>query len=108
MKCEPDQSVHISKLQEVPNMKYSQNEKILQITEETLIVGIDIASKTHFTRAIDFRGFELDKVTKFSNDAEGFTQFVSWAGELKTRFNKLNVIVEWSLPDITGSTLPSI
>lgn len=74
-------------------MKYSQNEKILQITEETLIVGVDIASETHFARAIDFRGFELGKVIKFSNDAEGFMQFASWAGELKLRFKKLNVIV---------------
>lgn len=74
-------------------MKYSQNEKILQITEETLIVGVDIASETHFARAIDFRGFELSKVIKFSNDAEGFMQFASWTGELKSRFKKLNVIV---------------
>lgn len=74
-------------------MKYTQNEKILQITEETLIVGVDIASETHFARAIDFRGFELGKVTKFSNDAEGFMQFASWAGELKAKYRKLSIIV---------------
>jgi transposase len=74
-------------------MKYSQNEKILQITEETLIVGVDIASETHFARAIDFRGFELGKVTKFSNDEEGFMHFASWVGELKSRSKKLSVIV---------------
>lgn len=36
-------------------MKYNQNDKIMQITEETLIIGIDIAKDLHFARAIDFR-----------------------------------------------------
>lgn len=39
-------------------MKYTQNDKILQITEETLVVGIDVASKVHYARAFDFRGIE--------------------------------------------------
>lgn len=36
-------------------MNYTQNEKILQITDETLIVGLDVASETHYARACVFR-----------------------------------------------------
>ncbi|MBS4023499.1 MAG: IS110 family transposase, partial [Dethiobacter sp.] len=59
-------------------MKYSQNEKIMQITSETLIVGVDIASETHYARAFDFRGIELGKLIKVSNDAKGFLMFRAW------------------------------
>lgn len=51
-------------------MKYSQNEKIAQVTEKTLIVGVDVASMTHFARAFDFRGIELGKIIRISNDAQ--------------------------------------
>ena len=40
-------------------MKYSQNSKIMQISEKTLIIGVDIASEVHFARAFDYRGVEL-------------------------------------------------
>jgi hypothetical protein len=39
-------------------MKYTQNERIMQITEKTLIVGIDVGSETHHARAFNFRGVE--------------------------------------------------
>jgi len=56
-------------------MKYTQNEKIMQITENTLIIGVDIASDVHYARAFDYRGIELDKVIKFNNDIQGFKVF---------------------------------
>ena len=40
-------------------MNYTQNEKILQITNETLIIGVDIASETHYARAFDLRVLSL-------------------------------------------------
>jgi transposase len=43
-------------------MKYTQNEKIKQITDQTLVVGTDIASETQYSRAFDNRGIELGKV----------------------------------------------
>lgn len=61
---------------EVPIMKYTQNEKILQIKDSTLIIiGIDIASQTHYARAFDNRDIEYGKVLKFDNDAGGFSEF---------------------------------
>lgn len=52
-------------------MKYNQNSKILQITEKTLIVCVDIAKEIHHARAFDFRGIEYGKRIEFSNDTEG-------------------------------------
>lgn len=74
-------------------MKYSQNEKILQITEKTLIIGVDVASETHFARAFDQRGIEHGKLIKFSNSAEGFQGFGDWVKELKEKCLKAHVIV---------------
>jgi len=37
-------------------MNYSQNKKILQLTDKTLIIGVDIAKYKHVARAQDFRG----------------------------------------------------
>ncbi|MGF9712824.1 hypothetical protein EXW96_03640 [Paenibacillus sp. JMULE4] len=49
-------------------MKYKQskkqNQRILQITESTLVVGADIAKKTHVARAVDYRGIELGVLAK--------------------------------------------
>lgn len=63
-------------------MKYTQNERILQITEKTLIIGIDVGSEKHYARAFNFRGVEYGKLLIFDNNAEGFTKLVEWAKKL--------------------------
>lgn len=35
-------------------MKNTQNQKISQIKNETLVVGIDVAKETHYARAFDY------------------------------------------------------
>ena len=40
-------------------MNLTQNDRLNQVTANTLIVGVDVGSKTHFCRAFDWRGFEL-------------------------------------------------
>ncbi|MGX1983939.1 hypothetical protein EDD69_11944, partial [Thermolongibacillus altinsuensis] len=42
-------------------MNYNRNSKIRQITEQTLIIGVDIAKHKHVARAQDYRGFDLSK-----------------------------------------------
>ncbi len=42
-------------------MNYTQNEKIEQVTDTTLVVGVDIGSQTHYARAFDNRGRERTK-----------------------------------------------
>jgi transposase len=81
---------------EVRNMKYNQNERILQITEKTLIVGIDVGSETHYARAFNFRGVEFGKVLKFNNDVEGFEELAKWSGKIakEQNFSKITVGME--------------
>ncbi|THE09593.1 IS110 family transposase, partial [Bacillus timonensis] len=42
-------------------MDFIQNKKINQVTEKTLVVGIDIAKRTHFACFVDDRGRVLQK-----------------------------------------------
>jgi transposase len=74
-------------------MKYTQNEKILQIKDSTLIIGVDIASQTHYARAFDNRGIEYGKLLKFDNDAVGFSEFSRWATALMEQNQKKEVVV---------------
>lgn len=78
-------------------MKYKQskkqNQRILQITESTLVVGADIAKKTHVARAVDFRGIELDKDCVFGNDHHGLTKLVTWMKELQRQHHKTDIVL---------------
>ena len=60
-------------------MNYTQNEKIEQVKESTLVLGVDIGSSEHYVRAFDYRGRELTrKVFRFSTDINGFNSFYDW------------------------------
>jgi transposase len=78
-------------------MKYKhskkQNQRIQQITESTLVVGADIAKKTHVARAVDYRGIELGKDCVFSNDHQGLTKLVTWMKELQRRHHKTVIVL---------------
>ena len=39
-------------------MNLTQNDGLKQVTFDTLIVGVDVGSKTHFCRAFDWRGLK--------------------------------------------------
>ena len=70
-------------------MNYKQNEKINQVKESTLVVGIDIGSTTQYARAFDWRGIELGKVFTFSNSREGFEAFKAWMRHLQDKVQKV-------------------
>ena len=74
-------------------MNYNQNEKILQITDETLIIGVDVASEVHYARAFDQRGIEFGKLLRFTNDAEGFNILKLWTEEISVKHGKKHVMV---------------
>ena len=63
-------------------MKYTHNEKILQIKETTLIVGIDVGSEKHYARAFNFRGVEYGKLLIFDNNAEGIAKLEEWTAKI--------------------------
>ncbi len=74
-------------------MKYNQNQKISQVTEATLVIGVDVASEVQYARAFDYRGLELGIRLKFCNDADGFQIFNAWVEDLKAKAQKEHVIV---------------
>lgn len=74
-------------------MNYNQNEKILQLTDETLIIGIDIAKHKHVARAQDFRGIQFGKPLYFENSSEGFQIFAIWMNDLTLQHDKSDVII---------------
>jgi len=74
-------------------MNYTQNEKIMSITENTLVVGIDIAKQFQYARAFDYRGIELSKVKSFENTADGFKSFHEWLKLVAKENKKDNIIV---------------
>ncbi|WP_255259758.1 IS110 family transposase [Lentibacillus sp. CBA3610] len=73
-------------------MDFTQNERLAQITEKTLIIGIDVAKKKHVARAIDDRGRDLAKRLVFENTFTGFKQLLKWAQNLADETNKSNFI----------------
>lgn len=74
-------------------MNYTQNEKIMSITEKTLVIGIDIGKEVQFARAFDYRGIELSKIQYFENTLEGFKIFEEWAKSVATEHRKDNMII---------------
>ena len=75
-------------------MNYTQNERIEQVTNETLVIGIDIGSQMHYARAFDNRGKELTKrVFSFKNDIEGFNSFDQWAEKIRTDNGKNKIMI---------------
>ena len=60
-------------------MHCTQNEKIAQVSNESIVVGIDISSEKHCARAFTSRGIELTrKAFTFANTGEGFEEFERW------------------------------
>ena len=56
-------------------MSLTQNEKIRQVTESTIVVGVDIASELHWARAFDRRGLELIRTFSSESNEEGSSWF---------------------------------
>ena len=74
--------------------KFDKNQKLDFITEETLIVGCDIGSETHYIRVIDTRGRELSTAPfAFPNSAEGFQDALSWALLIAAERGKTQIVL---------------
>jgi transposase len=65
-------------------MNYNQNEKIAQITSQTLIIGVDIAKFKHVSRAQDYRGMEFGSPCYFDNTiGQGYNSLSSSCFKIK-------------------------
>ncbi|MBV7509811.1 IS110 family transposase, partial [Bacillus sp. sid0103] len=73
-------------------MNYNQNEKIAQITSQTLIIGVDIAKYKHVARAQDFRGLEFSAPFYFENTNSSFNSFIEWLKKLMDQ-NKMEKVI---------------
>lgn len=74
-------------------MNFTQNDKINQVKESTIIVGIDIASEVHYARAFNWRGIELGKVITFDNNQAGFRKFREWIKTLQSKHQLSDVLL---------------
>lgn len=74
-------------------MKRTQNEKILQIQNYTLVVGIDIGKEVHYARAFDYRGIELAKTLRFRNTTQGYGILDDWLRGIMEQQKKTEAII---------------
>lgn len=74
-------------------MDFTQNQRLAQVTENTLIIGVDIAKRKHVARAIDDRGRDLVKRLVFENTLLGFKDLLTWTETLKTVERRSDVII---------------
>ena len=75
-------------------MNNTQNQKIAQVTDKTLIVGVDIGSENHYARAILARGVEVSKKPfPFTNTEEGFENFVNWTHNMAAAHKLTKIMV---------------
>ncbi|GAA0344341.1 hypothetical protein GCM10008967_38430 [Bacillus carboniphilus] len=64
-------------------MQEKQNQLIERISDQHLIVGVDIAQQVHVARAVNYRGIVVGDPITFENNEEGFTRLLNWINELK-------------------------
>ncbi|MFE4431017.1 IS110 family transposase [Peribacillus butanolivorans] len=74
-------------------MQNKQNQLIERITDQHLVVGVDIAQHVHVARAVNYRGIVIGKPLSFENNEEGFTRLLNWIKELKHMKNLDTTIV---------------
>jgi transposase len=71
----------------------NRNNKINQMTEDTLVIGIDIAKKTHYVCALDDRGRELQRPIGFHQSLDGFKNFHKQVLEWLQYHKKTSVLI---------------
>ncbi|MGE7765780.1 IS110 family transposase [Peribacillus sp. NPDC096540] len=74
-------------------MQNKQNQLIERITDQHLVVGVDIAQHVHVARAVNYRGIVIGKPLTFENNEKGFTRLLNWIKELKQMKNLDTTIV---------------
>ncbi|GAA3333244.1 hypothetical protein GCM10020331_096540 [Ectobacillus funiculus] len=67
--------------------------KINQVTQATLVIGMDIAKRTHYASLTDVRGRVLQKAFPVSQSREGFERFYQRILETMKEFEKTDVII---------------
>lgn len=63
-------------------MNFTQNQRINQVSEQTLVIGVDIASEINYAIAFNWRDLEQGKVFKIFNKLDCFQAFKEWASQI--------------------------
>ncbi|GEN85255.1 IS110 family transposase [Sporosarcina luteola] len=74
-------------------MNFTQNAKINQVTDKTLVIGMDIAKRTHYACMVDERGLLLKKSFPVHQSRQGFEYFYECILDAKKQFGKTDVII---------------
>jgi len=74
-------------------MNNTRNQRLNQVSEATLVIGIDIAKKTHYACAVDDRGLELCKPFSVKQSSIGFQQFYDNLQELLNTHQKREILI---------------
>jgi len=74
-------------------MKEKKREKLDQITDDTLIAGVDIGKRKHYLRFINQRSYELGKVFSFKNDRDGMEKAVEMIEKVKKENNLSRAVI---------------
>ncbi|MEK4385937.1 IS110 family transposase [Solibacillus sp. FSL W7-1464] len=74
-------------------MNFNTNEKINQVSENTLVIGIDIAKHKHYACAIDDRGRVLQKSFPIAQSRIGFENLYERLMALKATYDKHEILV---------------
>ena len=64
-------------------MQDKQNQLIERISDQHLVVGVDIAQQFHVARAVNYRGIVVGDPLTFENNENGFSRLLEWINELK-------------------------
>lgn len=75
------------------NQTSKQNQRIMRISETTLVIGTDIAKRNHVARAFNYRGIELGKRCLFTNDDNGLNNLIAWASSLQKEHGMNDIIM---------------
>lgn len=70
-----------------------QKQKVIAITTDTLVVGVDIAKNYQWARFVDFRGIEHDRALKFKNSRGGFETILARIREICKKENFAKAVV---------------
>ncbi|WP_344341036.1 IS110 family transposase, partial [Streptomyces rhizosphaericus] len=76
-------------------MNNKRNQRVNQITDNTLILGIDIAKHTHYGVITDDRGRELGKAFPFKQSLEGFNKLLKTIHYYMEKYQKTDILVSF-------------
>lgn len=74
-------------------MRNTLVDKLALITESTLIVGVDIAKKTHYAQCCDYRGMKIHKAFPFQNTKAGISCLLARLYEIQQKHEKGTIII---------------